>query len=63
VFAFARQVIYNLSHTCDIFCFSYFSDRILHILLGLASDHDPPGQLRLQMCAIIHGLFAEVGSH
>jgi hypothetical protein len=39
---FARQVLYHLSHTRSPFCFVYFSDKVTHFCLGLASDFDPP---------------------
>jgi hypothetical protein len=43
-FPFSRQVLYCLSHTSSPFCFSNFSDRVLHFFtpLGLASNQDPP---------------------
>jgi hypothetical protein len=38
----ARKEFYHLSHVVALFCFSYFSGRVLHFCLGLASDCDPP---------------------
>jgi hypothetical protein len=32
------KVLYHLSHASSPFCFSYFSDRVFHFCLRLASD-------------------------
>jgi hypothetical protein len=38
----SRQVLYQLNHSPSPFPFSYFLDRILHFLPGLALDLDIP---------------------
>jgi hypothetical protein len=37
----ARQVLYHLSHTLGLFCFSYFLDRVLHFCQRPAWDGNP----------------------
>jgi hypothetical protein len=37
-----RQAFYYLKHIPSPFCFSYFSDRVLHFLPKPALDQDPP---------------------
>jgi hypothetical protein len=40
-FALAKKVLYQLIHTCSLFCSDYFGDGgLMNYLPGLASNHD-----------------------